>query len=95
MSFNKTVHNHQTTFALRRSLLDIQKLLEARIPCQPPASTPEWPEALPIYDQGYLIIWEAVVSLPLLVHDIFCSLLSDGLSLSLHLAVCRFSPVSV
>ena len=51
--------------------------------------------ALPICNQGYLIVWEAVVSLPLLVHDILCSFLSDGLSLSLHLAVCGFSPVSV
>ena len=51
--------------------------------------------ALPICSQGYLIVWEAVVSLPLLVHDILYSFISDGLSLSLHLAVCGFSPVSV
>ena len=95
MNFNKIVHNLRTAFALWISLLDIPKLLEARILRQPPASTPEWPEALPICDQGYLIVWEAVVSLSLLVHDIFCSLLSDGVSLSLYLAVCRFSPVSV
>ena len=119
MSFNKIVHNFRSTFALRRSLLNVLISLEARILRQPPVSIPEWPEnkkkrfsrqkitlsyivsivfeqmALPICSQRYLIVWEAVVSLPLLVHDIFCSFLSDGLSLSLHLAVCRFSPVSV
>ena len=97
MSFNKLVHNFRSTFALRRSLLDILISLEARILRQPPASMPEWPEnkrkrfsrqkvtlsyivsivfqqmALPICSQGYLIAWEAVVSLPLLVHDILCS----------------------
>ena len=50
---------------------------------------------LSIWDQGHSIVWGAVVSLSLLVHDLLCSLLSDGLSLSLHLAVRRFSPVSV
>ena len=43
----------------------------------------------------YSIVWEAAVSLLLLVDGILCSLLSDGLYLSLHLALCRFSPVSV
>ena len=36
---------------------------------------------LPIYDQGYLIVREAVVSLSLLVYDMLYSLLSNGLSL--------------
>ena len=48
-----------------------------------------------VYDQGYSIVREAVVSLSLLVDRILCSLLSDVLSLSLHLPLCRFSPVSV
>ena len=36
---------------------------------------------LPIYDQGYSIVREAVVSLSLLVYDMLYSLLSNGLSL--------------
>ena len=51
--------------------------------------------ALRVCNRGYLIVWEAVVSLSLLVDGILSSLLSDDLSLSLHLALCRFSPVSV
>ena len=51
--------------------------------------------ALHVCNRGYLIVWEAVVSLSLLVDGILSSLLSDDLSLSLHLALCRFSPVSV
>ena len=43
---------------------------------------------LPVGDQRYSIVWEAAVSLSLLVDGILCSLLSDGLSLSLHLALC-------
>ena len=50
---------------------------------------------LPVCDQGYSIVQEAAVSLSLLVDGILCSLLSDGLSLSLYLVLCRFSPVSV
>ena len=50
---------------------------------------------LPVCDQVYSIVREATVSLSFLVDGILCSLLSDGLSLSLHLALCRFSPVSV
>ena len=49
----------------------------------------------PVCNQGYSIAWEAAVSLSLLVADILFSLLSDGLSLSLLLALCQFSPVSV
>ena len=49
---------------------------------------------LPVCDQGYSIVWEAVVSLSLLVDGILCLLLSDGLSLSFYLT-CRSSPVSV
>ena len=43
---------------------------------------------LPVCNQGYSIVREAAVSLSLLVDGILCSLLSDGLSLSLHLALC-------
>ena len=50
---------------------------------------------LPVCDQGYSIVRETPLSLSLLVDGMLCSLLSDGLSLSLHLAVCLFSPVSV
>ena len=50
---------------------------------------------LPVCDQGYSIVREAVVSLSLLIDDILRLLRSDGLFLSLHLASCRFSPVSV
>ena len=50
---------------------------------------------LPVFDQGYSIVREAAVSLSLLVDGILCLLLSDGLSLSLRLALCQFSPVSV
>ena len=50
---------------------------------------------LSTYHQGYSIVREAFVSLSLLVDGILCLLLSDGLSLSLHLAWCWFSPVSV
>ena len=50
---------------------------------------------LPICNQGYSIVQEAVVSLSLMVYDILCPLLSEVLSLSLHLVLCRFSPVSV
>ena len=50
---------------------------------------------LPVCDQVYSIVREATVSLSFLVDGILCSLLSDGLSLSLHLALCRLSPVSV
>ena len=39
---------------------------------------------LPVCDQGYSIVREAVVSLSLLVDGILCLLLLDGLSLSLH-----------
>ena len=42
----------------------------------------------------YSIVRQAVVS-SLLVDDIFCSLLSNGPSVSLHLALCQFSSVSV
>ena len=38
---------------------------------------------LPICDQGYSIVREAVVSLPLLVYVMLYSLLSNGLSLFL------------
>ena len=44
---------------------------------------------------GYLIFREAVVSLSVVVDDILCSLLSNCLSLSLHLALRRFNLVSV
>ena len=47
----------------------------------------------PVCDQEYLIAREAVVSLLLLVDGILCSLLSDGLFLSLHLPLRRFSLV--
>ena len=50
---------------------------------------------LPVCDQGYLIFREAAVSLSLQVDGILCLFLSEVLSLSLHLALCRFSPVSV
>ena len=50
---------------------------------------------LPVCNQRYSIVREAALSLSLLVDGILCSLLSDGLSFSLHLALCRFSPVSV
>ena len=50
---------------------------------------------LPVCDQGYLIFREAAVSLSLQVDGVLCLLLSEVLSLSLHLALCRFSPVSV
>ena len=50
---------------------------------------------LPVCNQGYSIAREAVVSLSLLVDGILCSLLSDGLSLSLHLSLRRFNSVSV
>ena len=50
---------------------------------------------LAVCNQRYSIVREAVVSLSLLVDGTLCSLLSDGLSLSLYLALCRFSPVSV
>ena len=50
---------------------------------------------LPICNQMYSIVREAAVSLSLPVDDILCYLLSDGLSLSLHLALFRFSPLSV
>lgn len=50
---------------------------------------------LPVCNQGFLIVSEAVVLLPLLVDDILCLLLLDGLSISLHFALRRFSRVSV
>ena len=50
---------------------------------------------LPVWDQGYSIVREAAVSLSLLVDGILYLLLSDVLSLSLHLVLCRFSLVSV
>ena len=50
---------------------------------------------LSVFNQGYLIVREAAVLLSWLVDGILCSLLSDGLSLSLHLVLCWFSPVSV
>ena len=50
---------------------------------------------LPVCNQGYSIAQEAAASLPLLVHGILCSRLSDGLPLFLNLALCRISPVSV
>ena len=49
----------------------------------------------PFATKGIPIVREAAVSLSLLVDVILCSLLSDGLSPSLHLALCRFSSVSV
>ena len=50
---------------------------------------------LPVCDQGYSIVREAAVLLSLLVGGILSSLLSNGLSLSFHLVLCRFSSVSV
>ena len=50
---------------------------------------------LPVCNQGFLIVSEAVVLLPLLVDGILCLLLLDGLSISLHFALRRFSRVSV
>ena len=44
---------------------------------------------LPVCGQGYLIPRETVISLSLLVDGIFCSLLSVGLYLSLHFALCH------
>ena len=49
---------------------------------------------LPVCNQVYSIVRQAVVS-SLLVDHVFCSLLSNGPSLSLHLALCQFSSVSV
>ena len=46
--------------------------------------------AFPICDQGYLTVRKAAVLWSLLVHGTLCSLSSDDLSLSLHLALCPF-----
>ena len=46
-----------------------------------------------IGNQVYLSVVEAVVSLS--ADGILCLFLPDRLSFSLHLALCRFSPVSV